>query len=237
MAGWPPCCCWSAAPPPGTARASRRRLDPARRPRSRPRRRRARRSRRSHACPTERGQPPLATSGASGGALDLGGAIAEAAGAQPAPGRGTQPLARRHAAIPCRRGRCRIRCSATPRWSSPSGPASVRSTGLPGDAEDPLSRQARRPPGAVATEQARVSRLEYDIALRDTVAEIKVGYAELLYLHQATRIIEQNQSIAPSARREGRRRCTEAARRQGRTPSPSSTPSRPSPSWRSSPTT
>ena len=50
--------------------------------------------------------------------------------------------------------------------------------------------------GAIATEQARVSRLDYEIALRDTVAEVKFTYAELAYLHQALGIVEQNQEIA-----------------------------------------
>ena len=50
--------------------------------------------------------------------------------------------------------------------------------------------------GAIAEEQARVSRLDYEIALRDTVAEVKVTYAELAYLHQALAIVEQNQAIA-----------------------------------------
>lgn len=50
--------------------------------------------------------------------------------------------------------------------------------------------------GAVATERARVSRLDYEIALRDVVAEVKVAYAELRYLHQAIRIVKQNQGIA-----------------------------------------
>lgn len=50
--------------------------------------------------------------------------------------------------------------------------------------------------GAIAQEKARVSRLDYEIALRDTVAEIKVTYAELAYLHQALAIVEQNQAIA-----------------------------------------
>ena len=50
--------------------------------------------------------------------------------------------------------------------------------------------------GAVATEQARVKELEYHIALRDTVAEVKVSYAELVYLHRAIAILEQNQKLA-----------------------------------------
>ncbi len=50
--------------------------------------------------------------------------------------------------------------------------------------------------GAVATEQARVKELEYHIALRDVVAEVKVSYAELVYLHRAIEIVEQNQKLA-----------------------------------------
>ena len=50
--------------------------------------------------------------------------------------------------------------------------------------------------GAIAEENARVSRLEYEIALRDIVAEVKVSYAELAYLHQALAIVQQNQVIA-----------------------------------------
>ena len=50
--------------------------------------------------------------------------------------------------------------------------------------------------GAVATEQARVKELEYHIALRDVVAEVKVSYAELVYLNRAIAIVEQNQKLA-----------------------------------------
>ena len=50
--------------------------------------------------------------------------------------------------------------------------------------------------GAVATEQARVKELDYHIALRDVVAEVKVTYAELVYLHRAIAIVEQNQRLA-----------------------------------------
>jgi outer membrane protein TolC len=50
--------------------------------------------------------------------------------------------------------------------------------------------------GAIASEQARVKELEYHIALRDVVAEIKVSYAELVYLHRAIAIVEQNQRLA-----------------------------------------
>ncbi len=50
--------------------------------------------------------------------------------------------------------------------------------------------------GAMATEQARVKELEYHIALRDVVAELKVSYAELVYLRRAIEIVEQNQQLA-----------------------------------------
>lgn len=50
--------------------------------------------------------------------------------------------------------------------------------------------------GAIAQENALVSRLDYEIALRDVVAEIKVTYTEIAYLHQALGIVEQNQVIA-----------------------------------------
>ena len=50
--------------------------------------------------------------------------------------------------------------------------------------------------GAMATEQARIKELEYHIALRDTVAEVKVSLAELAYLHRAMQIVEQNQKLA-----------------------------------------
>ena len=50
--------------------------------------------------------------------------------------------------------------------------------------------------GSVATEQARVKELEYHIALRDVVAEVKVSYAELVYLDRAIEIVEQNQKLA-----------------------------------------
>jgi outer membrane protein TolC len=47
--------------------------------------------------------------------------------------------------------------------------------------------------GLVASEQARVKELDYHIALRDIVAEVKVTHAELVYLHRAIEIVEQNQ--------------------------------------------
>ncbi len=50
--------------------------------------------------------------------------------------------------------------------------------------------------GAVATEHSRVRELEYHIALRDVVAEVKVSYAELAYLDRAIEIVEQNQKLA-----------------------------------------
>jgi len=49
---------------------------------------------------------------------------------------------------------------------------------------------------AMAKEEALVAELSYRIALRDTVAEVKVGYAEYLYLRKAIRIVEQNQALA-----------------------------------------
>ncbi|MFQ5843564.1 MAG: TolC family protein, partial [Planctomycetota bacterium] len=49
---------------------------------------------------------------------------------------------------------------------------------------------------ARATEEAHVRELEYFIALRDTVADVKVTYVELLYLRKALRIVEQNQELA-----------------------------------------
>ncbi|MHC5010190.1 MAG: TolC family protein [Planctomycetota bacterium] len=50
--------------------------------------------------------------------------------------------------------------------------------------------------GRMAERQADVQRFEYEILLRDTVAEVKVSFAELLYLHRAIEIVEQNQQIA-----------------------------------------
>jgi len=48
----------------------------------------------------------------------------------------------------------------------------------------------------LAEEEARIAELDYRIALRDTVAEVKVVYAELLYLRKALRIVEQNRALA-----------------------------------------
>jgi len=48
----------------------------------------------------------------------------------------------------------------------------------------------------IASEKARISELGYHIALRDVLADVKVSYAELLYLRKAIRIVEQNQAIA-----------------------------------------
>jgi len=50
--------------------------------------------------------------------------------------------------------------------------------------------------GSIADQHARISELEYHIALRDVVADVKLAYAELLYLRKAIRIVEQNQGIA-----------------------------------------
>ena len=50
--------------------------------------------------------------------------------------------------------------------------------------------------GALAEEEARVAEFEYLIAVRDTVADVKVSYAEYLYLKKALRIVEQNQDLA-----------------------------------------
>lgn len=50
--------------------------------------------------------------------------------------------------------------------------------------------------GALAGEEARIRELDYRIALRDTVAAVKVAYAELLYLGKALEIVRQNQDLA-----------------------------------------
>ncbi len=50
--------------------------------------------------------------------------------------------------------------------------------------------------GALAEEEARIRELEYHIALRDTVANVKVTYAEYLFLRKALRIVEQNRELA-----------------------------------------
>lgn len=48
----------------------------------------------------------------------------------------------------------------------------------------------------LATEEARIAELGYHIAIRDTVADVKVVYAEYLYLVKALRIVKQNQMLA-----------------------------------------
>jgi len=50
--------------------------------------------------------------------------------------------------------------------------------------------------GRLAEEEARIRELEYHIALRDTVASVKVTYTELLFLRKALRIVEQNRALA-----------------------------------------
>ena len=50
--------------------------------------------------------------------------------------------------------------------------------------------------GLMASEEARVRELDYHIALRDTVADAKVSYVELAYLHRALAIVRQNQILA-----------------------------------------
>jgi len=49
---------------------------------------------------------------------------------------------------------------------------------------------------ALAQEEARIAELGYHIAIRDTVANVKVVYAEYLYLRKALRIVKQNQTLA-----------------------------------------
>lgn len=50
--------------------------------------------------------------------------------------------------------------------------------------------------GRRAEEESRVRELEYHIALRDTVANVKVSYAEYVFLRKALRIVEQNRKLA-----------------------------------------
>jgi len=50
--------------------------------------------------------------------------------------------------------------------------------------------------GRLAVEEARIREIDYVIGLRDIVADIKVSYAELLYLRKAIRIVEQNGELA-----------------------------------------
>lgn len=64
-----------------------------------------------------------------------------------------------------------------------------------------LSQRIPFPPrleaaGAAAAEEARVRELDYHIALRDTVAEAKVTYAELVYLHRAAQLVRENHRLA-----------------------------------------
>lgn len=50
--------------------------------------------------------------------------------------------------------------------------------------------------GSLAEEEARIRELDYFIAVRDTVAAVKVTYVEFLYLRKALRIVEQNRELA-----------------------------------------
>jgi len=50
--------------------------------------------------------------------------------------------------------------------------------------------------GRLAEERARISELDYRIALRDTVADVKVSYAEYRFLRNAVRVVEQNRDLA-----------------------------------------
>lgn len=50
--------------------------------------------------------------------------------------------------------------------------------------------------GSLAEEEARIRELDYFIAVRDTVAAVKVTYAEFLYLRKALLIVEQNRELA-----------------------------------------
>lgn len=50
--------------------------------------------------------------------------------------------------------------------------------------------------GRLAEEEARIRELEYHIALRDTVANVKVTYSEYLFLRKALSIVEQNRDLA-----------------------------------------
>jgi outer membrane protein TolC len=139
--------------------------------------------------------PPLATSGASDGVFALGDAIAEAAENNP------RLAAARNRWLAATQRPAQARALPDPLLSYTEMVEPIRTRVGPIERDFQVTQKIPYPgklsaAGAVASEQARVSRLEYDIALRDTVAEIKVSYAELLYLHQATLIIEQNQHIA-----------------------------------------
>jgi outer membrane protein TolC len=50
--------------------------------------------------------------------------------------------------------------------------------------------------GSVADEHACIKELEYHIALRDVVADVKIAYAELGYLQQAVAIVHENRQVA-----------------------------------------
>ena len=50
--------------------------------------------------------------------------------------------------------------------------------------------------GKLASEQSNIRELDYHIALRDTVANVKVSYAEYLFLRKAIRIVQQNRELA-----------------------------------------
>ncbi|MHC4667929.1 MAG: TolC family protein [Planctomycetota bacterium] len=50
--------------------------------------------------------------------------------------------------------------------------------------------------GSLAQEEARIRELDYFIAVRDTVAAVKVTYVEFLYLRKALLIVKQNQELA-----------------------------------------
>jgi len=50
--------------------------------------------------------------------------------------------------------------------------------------------------GALAEQQTGIRELEYHIALRDTVANVKVVYAEYLFLRKALLVVEQNRELA-----------------------------------------
>ena len=50
--------------------------------------------------------------------------------------------------------------------------------------------------GKLASEESKIKELEYHIALRDTVANVKVSYAEYVFLRKALGIVQRNRKLA-----------------------------------------
>jgi outer membrane protein TolC len=139
--------------------------------------------------------PPAAATAREAGALELAALIREAAASNP------RLAAARSRWLASREKGTQARSLPDPMFAYTEMVEPIRTRVGPMDRQVGLTQKIPFPgrleaAGDVADEQARVKSLEYHIALRDVVADLKVSYVELVYLHRALRIVEENQALA-----------------------------------------